>query len=38
MSNIKDIVQEKYAETARRVLEGNGLPADCCLNIPGIRP
>ena len=30
MSNIKDIVQEKYAETARRVLEGKGLPADCC--------
>jgi arsenite methyltransferase len=29
MSNIKDIVQEKYAETARRVLEGKGLPADC---------
>ena len=30
MSNIKNIVQEKYAETARRVLEGKGLPADCC--------
>ena len=30
MSNIKDIVQEKYAGTARRVLEGKGLPADCC--------
>jgi arsenite methyltransferase len=30
MSNIKEIVQEKYAETARRVLEGKGLPADCC--------
>jgi SAM-dependent methyltransferase len=30
MSNIKDIVQEKYAETARRVLEGKGLPVDCC--------
>jgi SAM-dependent methyltransferase len=30
MSNIKDVVQEKYAETARRVLEGKGPPADCC--------
>ena len=30
MSNIKDIVQEKYGEAARRVSTGSGLPADCC--------
>ena len=30
MSNIKDIVREKYAEAARRVSTGTGLPADCC--------
>ena len=30
MSNIKDIVQEKYGEAARRVSSGSGLPADCC--------
>jgi SAM-dependent methyltransferase len=30
MSNIKDIVQEKYGEAARRVQTGAGLPADCC--------
>src|SRR5215470_5475328 len=28
--NIKDTVREKYGETARRVLESKGLPADCC--------
>jgi SAM-dependent methyltransferase len=30
MSNIKEIVQEKYGEAARRVSTGSGLPADCC--------
>ena len=30
MSTIKDIVQEKYGEAARRVSTGSGLPADCC--------
>ena len=30
MSTIKDIVQEKYGEAARRVSSGSGLPADCC--------
>ncbi len=30
MSNIKDIVREKYGEAARRVSAGSGLPADCC--------
>lgn len=30
MSNIKDIVREKYGEAARRVSKGSGLPADCC--------
>ena len=30
MSTIKDIVQEKYGEAARRVRTGAGLPADCC--------
>jgi arsenite methyltransferase len=30
MSTIKDIVQEKYGEAARRVRTGSGLPADCC--------
>ncbi len=30
MSNIKDIVREKYGEAARRVSTGAGLPADCC--------
>lgn len=27
---LKDIVQEKYGEAARRVLTSEGLPADCC--------
>jgi arsenite methyltransferase len=26
----KDVVREKYGTAARRVLEGTGLPADCC--------
>ncbi|MFL6452205.1 MAG: arsenite methyltransferase [Bryobacteraceae bacterium] len=26
----KEIVKEKYGETARRVIEEKGLPADCC--------
>jgi len=30
MSNVKDIVKEKYGEAARRVRAGAGLPADCC--------
>jgi arsenite methyltransferase len=29
-TNIKDTVKEKYGEAARRVIEGTGLPADCC--------
>src|SRR5690348_13746278 len=27
---LKEIVQEKYGEAARRVIEGEGLPAPCC--------
>lgn len=27
---LKDIVKEKYSEAARRVITGEGLPADCC--------
>ncbi|MGI9071059.1 MAG: arsenite methyltransferase [Bryobacteraceae bacterium] len=27
---LKDIVKEKYGEAARRVITGEGLPADCC--------
>lgn len=27
---IKDAVQEKYGEAARRVISGSGLPMDCC--------
>lgn len=27
---IKELVQEKYGEAARRVAKGEGLPADCC--------
>ncbi|MBV9500892.1 MAG: arsenite methyltransferase [Acidobacteriaceae bacterium] len=27
---IKEIVKEKYGEAARRVISGEGLPADCC--------
>jgi len=30
VSEIKDTVKEKYGEAARRVIEGKGLPADCC--------
>jgi len=30
MSTIKEIVQNKYGEAARRVRTGAGLPADCC--------
>ena len=30
MSTIKEIVQEKYGDAARRVRTGSGLPADCC--------
>ncbi|MEO7649636.1 MAG: arsenite methyltransferase [Bryobacteraceae bacterium] len=29
-ANVKDIVQEKYGEAARRVRTGVGLPSDCC--------
>src|SRR6516225_7780720 len=29
-SDVKEIVQEKYGEAARRVRTGAGLPADCC--------
>jgi hypothetical protein len=27
---LKEIVKEKYGEAARRVITGEGLPADCC--------
>ncbi|HEY3457749.1 MAG TPA: arsenite methyltransferase [Bryobacteraceae bacterium] len=27
---VKEIVKEKYGEAARRVIEGKGLPSDCC--------
>jgi SAM-dependent methyltransferase len=27
---LKEIVKEKYGETARRVITGEGLPSDCC--------
>jgi arsenite methyltransferase len=27
---IKDVVKEKYGQAARRVIEGKGLPSDCC--------
>ena len=30
MSRIKEIVQEKYGEAAKRVRTGSGLPSDCC--------
>jgi arsenite methyltransferase len=30
MNTIKEIVQDKYGEAARRVRTGAGLPADCC--------
>jgi SAM-dependent methyltransferase len=29
-TDLKDIVQDKYGEAARRVRTGAGLPADCC--------
>jgi arsenite methyltransferase len=29
-TNIKETVKEKYGEAARRVIDGTGLPADCC--------
>ena len=29
-SDLKEIVQDKYGEAARRVSTGEGLPADCC--------
>jgi len=29
-TDLKDIVQEKYGEAARRVRTGEGLPSDCC--------
>jgi arsenite methyltransferase len=29
-TDVKEIVQEKYGEAARRVRTGAGLPADCC--------
>src|SRR5262245_23718070 len=29
-ADLKEIVQEKYGEAARRVRTGEGLPADCC--------
>ena len=29
-SNVTEIVREKYGEAARRVLDGEGIPADCC--------
>jgi len=28
--SVRDVVQEKYGEAARRVSSGEGLPADCC--------
>jgi arsenite methyltransferase len=27
---VKETIKEKYGEAARRVMEGKGLPADCC--------
>jgi SAM-dependent methyltransferase len=27
---VKEVVKDKYGEAARRVIEGKGLPADCC--------
>jgi SAM-dependent methyltransferase len=29
-TDVKEVVQEKYGEAARRVRTGGGLPADCC--------
>lgn len=31
--SIKEAVQEKYGEAARRVAKGEGLPADCCAEV-----
>lgn len=31
--NIKEVVKEKYGHTARRVIEGKGLPAECCAEL-----
>jgi len=31
--SIKQAVQEKYGEAARRVTKGEGLPADCCAEV-----
>ena len=28
--HVKELVKEKYGEAARRVIEGKGLPSDCC--------
>jgi SAM-dependent methyltransferase len=28
--DVREIVKERYGEAARRVIEGKGLPADCC--------
>jgi ubiquinone/menaquinone biosynthesis C-methylase UbiE len=33
MADIKETVKEKYGQAARRVTEGNGLPADCCAEL-----
>jgi arsenite methyltransferase len=33
IENIKDIVREKYGQAAQRVIEGKGLPADCCAEL-----
>jgi SAM-dependent methyltransferase len=30
MTDLKEVVQDKYGEAARRVRTGEGLPADCC--------
>jgi len=27
---VKETIKKKYGEAARRVIEGKGLPADCC--------
>ena len=29
-ADLKEVVQDKYGEAARRVRTGEGLPADCC--------
>jgi arsenite methyltransferase len=33
LENIKDIVREKYGQAAQRVIEGKGVPADCCAEL-----